>query len=182
MKTFAVVLIIALCVVDLGMCAENRRLQEPVSTGMAILGIIKTLTGNTQVTVNANTLFDQVKATLHSGANKGCIVMNLDSKGKEHTFYAMPDVMSMGGLIHNPITCAFGTHCVVYKMSFPMASSKIKVGVDGKSGAGAFKGKFYFLDEGLVYNWTGTGFNPTGTMKNWREALDHRRRLFRPQY
>jgi hypothetical protein len=138
MKTIAVVLLIAFCVVDLGMCAKNRRLQEPVSTGMAILAIIKTLTGNTQVTVNANTLFDQVKATLQSGAKNGCIVMNLDSKGKEHTFYAMPDVVSMGGLINNPITCAFGTHCVVYKISLPFASSKIKVGVDGKNGAGAF--------------------------------------------
>jgi hypothetical protein len=182
MKTFAVVLLIALCVVDLGMCAENRRLQEPVSTGVAILAIIKTLAGNTQVTVDANKLFDQVKGTLKSGSKNGCIVLNLDSKGKEHTFYAMPDVVNFGGLIHNPITCAFGTHCVVYKMSTPMSSSKIKVGVDGKNGAGAFKGKFYYLDEGLVYNWTGAGFNPTGNMKNWREALDHRRRLFRHQH
>jgi hypothetical protein len=38
MKTFAVVLVIALCVVDLGVCAENRRRQEPVTTGAAIWG------------------------------------------------------------------------------------------------------------------------------------------------
>jgi hypothetical protein len=181
MGYFATVLLIALCVVNWGVCAENRRLQEPVTTGMAILGIIKTLAGNTQVTVDANKLFDQVSATLKSGADKGCIVMNLDSAGKDHTFYAMPDVMNMGGLVNNPIKCAFGTQCAVYKLAFPMASSKIKVGVDGKSGAGAFKGDFFFLDEGYVYHWTGKGFKIVGNMVNWRAALDKKRRLFRPK-
>lgn len=79
-----------------------------------------------------------MSATLRSDADKGCINMNLDSKGLEHTFYGMPDVLDLAGHISNPITCAFGSQCNVYKLAFPMASGKIKVGVDGVRGAGAY--------------------------------------------
>jgi hypothetical protein len=182
MKYFAIFLLFVLCPPEWVCCAEKKRLQATVATGAAILGIISQLAGNTQITVDANKLFDQVSATLKTGAQKGCMVINLDSAGKDHTFYGMPDVMNMGGHINNPIRCAFGTQCVVYKLALPGASGKIKVGVDGASGAGAFVGNFFYLDEGYVYHWTGKGFLITGNMANWRAALDKRRRLFRPKH
>jgi hypothetical protein len=139
--------------------------------------VLTELAKNTKVAFDANKTITQPSALFASGAVNGAIVLNMDKNKKPHKFFVMNDVMNTNHMFYSDNFCTFGSACHVYKTSIPLASSFITVFVDRAKGSSEYAGRYYTLQEGVLYVWNGKGFDSKGSITGWKAGLANKRRL-----
>jgi len=150
------------------------------ATPSAAAEVVKTLAGNTNISIDANKTVDQITALLASDVKSGAIVIN--NGPANINLFMMPDIMNVAHSVYNENYCAKGAACHVYKTKMPMSSGKIKVCIDGKWGTGKYENRTYIVDEGNLYSFDGEGFSMIGTIEAWKSKLANKRRLLHKKH
>merc|ERR1712216_580826 len=101
-----------------------RRLQADPVTAAAAMAILSELAKKTEIGFDVNKAVDQLTGALKSNGNEAAIILHTEKESR--TFYCMPDVLNLGGLIASDVYCAQNSSCPCKKQWFPAASNQIR--------------------------------------------------------